>query len=582
MNIRALTLSAISAAVALVDCPGDRPPTRIILFCMDARATSSKFVGTEGYASSPRNEESTSAFILENVIPTSSSVDSSAPLSLMRFMYARVSGPPPVTTIGWRFFFRKIVVSASAIEANLLTSNGYAKSEPLSFITTFSMISAEPYEAVTFKGYRLVIVIVERPSVEVSKSVQIYRFRRLLKELGEKKGRGTELVSLYIPPSMPPFEVINALREEYSTASNIKSDQTRGNVQAALTKMMQRLKIYQRIPENGLAIFCGALPTNGPGTEDISLHEVAPPKPIRMFLYRCDDHFHLDILKGMLEKGEKIGIISMDTSEAGLGIIDESNYFVIDVLTSGIAGKHRAGGQSARRFERLRESEIHAFFKRIGEHAAKVFLEEKISKLVVSGPGPTKEDFVKGDYLHYQLKKLLIGTVSTSYSGEEGVRETVKRATGLFEKVRLKEEMALINEFLSKVSEGRNVVYGVDSVIRSLEEKRASKVLVLDEINLKVLERACLSCRDVKRDVVREDAYMDMERRMLVERCPLCGESNFKSKVVDFIEFVSDLAYEIGVEVEVLSSKTEEGEMFRSFGGVGAFLKYPVEMNLTA
>ena len=55
-------------------------------------------------------------------------------------------------------------------------------------------------------------------------SVALYRTRKLLRELSSKTGKGTELISLYIPPKKALHEVLNNLREEYGTATNIKSD----------------------------------------------------------------------------------------------------------------------------------------------------------------------------------------------------------------------------------------------------------------------------------------------------------------------------------------------------------------------
>src|SRR5579884_3965070 len=87
-------------------------------------------------------------------------------------------------------------------------------------------------------------------------SVTNYRIRRLLTELSNKQGRGTELISLYIPPKKPLYDVINNLKEEAGTASNIKSDTTRNHVLDALTRVTQRLKLYKNVPDTGLVIFC--------------------------------------------------------------------------------------------------------------------------------------------------------------------------------------------------------------------------------------------------------------------------------------------------------------------------------------
>jgi len=176
-------------------------------------------------------------------------------------------------------------------------------------------------------------------------SVRLYKVRKLISELTSKEGRGTELVSLYVPPKKPVHEVISNLREEWGTAGNIKSDTTRTHVQDALTKTMQRLKLYRTTPDNGLVIFAGALPTNGPGSEAVNLYEIEPPKPVSNYLYACDDHFRVEYLKDMLREEKVYGILSIDATEAGLGILSGDRLEIPDVVTSGVSGKTRKGGQ---------------------------------------------------------------------------------------------------------------------------------------------------------------------------------------------------------------------------------------------
>jgi peptide chain release factor subunit 1 len=133
-------------------------------------------------------------------------------------------------------------------------------------------------------------------------SVKLYKVRKLISELSNKEGRGTELVSLYIPPKKAIHEAIANLREEWGTAGNIKSDTTRNHVQDALTRTMQRLKLYRTVPDTGLVIFAGALPTNGPGSEVVNVYEIVPPKPVINYLYACDDHFRVEYLRDMLKE----------------------------------------------------------------------------------------------------------------------------------------------------------------------------------------------------------------------------------------------------------------------------------------
>src|SRR5689334_24169679 len=93
-------------------------------------------------------------------------------------------------------------------------------------------------------------------------SVKRYKLKKMLNELSRITGHGTELVTVYIPPRRPIFEVIGQLRNEAGTASNIKSDLTRTHVQDALSRTVEHLKLFKETPENGIAIFCGAIQNN--------------------------------------------------------------------------------------------------------------------------------------------------------------------------------------------------------------------------------------------------------------------------------------------------------------------------------
>src|SRR4030067_3641495 len=85
--------------------------------------------------------------------------------------------------------------------------------------------------------------------------LQKYEFRRSLEEVKKLSGRGTELISLYVPPTRQISDVANYLRGEYSQSSNIKSASTRKNVQGAISSILSRLKNFRQPPENGLGFF---------------------------------------------------------------------------------------------------------------------------------------------------------------------------------------------------------------------------------------------------------------------------------------------------------------------------------------
>jgi len=407
-------------------------------------------------------------------------------------------------------------------------------------------------------------------------SVRLYKVRKLISELSNKEGRGTELVSLYIPPKKPIHEAIANLREEWGTAGNIKSDTTRNHVQDALTKAMQRLKLYRTAPDTGLVIFSGALPTNGPGSEVVNVWEIVPPKPVTQYLYQCDDHFHVEWLRDMLREEKVYGILVIDSSDVGMGILSGDRLEVVDVLTSGISGKTRKGGQSARRYERGREMELTYYFNRVGEHATRVFIDNnKVTGLLVGGPGPTKDEFLKGGYLHYELQKKILAVLDLGYSGREGVRELVEKGSDVLKDVRLVEEKRLVQKFLAEVNKQAGLaVYGLPRVMDALQKASAEVVLASDDLDTVRIDAACKKCGTVKTEIVAAAKKIQQRQEMTSTPCTKCGATDYDVVERDLVDVLEELAFQVGSKVEVISSGTEEGSMFNSFGGVGAILRY--------
>jgi peptide chain release factor subunit 1 len=410
-------------------------------------------------------------------------------------------------------------------------------------------------------------------------SVKRYKLTKMINELSSISGHGTELVTVYIPPRRPVFDVISQLRNEAGTASNIKSDLTRTHVQDALSRTIEQLKLFKETPENGLIIFCGAIPNEkGIGKEKIEIYPVLPPKPVQISLYRCDDHFWTDHLKEMMKDDKVIGILSIDTQETGIGILTGDRWEVIDSLTSGVAGKHRQGGQSARRFERLRENELNEYYHRVADHVKQVFLDQyNVKGTIVGGPGPTKENFLKEEYLDYRLQNSIIATLDSSYSGEEGVRELIEKAQkeGILQEFRVMEEKQLVKRFMAEVHSGKGLgIYGIHEVTKAVETGIADLALVTDDITYTKLDIKCKACRNTQALIVDRPQLLATKQEWLSKQCPVCSGTDQEVIEKDIVDYLNEIAIKTGCRLEVISGKTEEGAQLSSLGKIGAILRY--------
>jgi len=396
-----------------------------------------------------------------------------------------------------------------------------------------------------------------------------YKLESLLKELSSKRGRGTELISLYIPAGRPIAEIMSVLRQEYSTATNIKDRTTRHHVLDALTAVMQRLKLFRKTPPNGLVIFAGYVMGDAPGDETMEVHVIEPPQRLRAWLYRCDSRFHTEILEDMVKVKDTYGLIVMDRSEAAFALLRGRSLEVVEHITSGIPGKHRAGGQSARRFERIIEQLAHEFYKRIGEYANKIFLKiPDLKGIIIGGPGPSKNEFAEGDYLHYQLKQKVLGIFDVGYSGEEGIYELAQRAKDLLKDVQYIKEREAVNELLYHLARDTELaVYGEEEVRKMLQMGAVAKLLISEGLTKLRITLECMKCR------YRGELTVDCETGV---KCPACGSTEVK--IVGKRSLVEDLAEmgkSSGAEVILVSTETSEGkELLKTFGGVAGILRF--------
>lgn len=391
------------------------------------------------------------------------------------------------------------------------------------------------------------------------------------------------MVSLYIPVGYEIHKVAQQIRDEQGTAVNIKSTSTRKNVLGALEKVAQHLTLFKQTPPNGLVIFCGNI-SEREGVSDIQLFSLEPIQPLSVRVYRCDQEFVLDPLYDMLETKEVYGLLVVERNEATIGLLKGKSIDVADYMTSGVPGKTRAGGQSAHRFERLRDAADHEFRKRIGEHANRIFLDQQnLVGILVGGPGHTKNKFLDGGFLHHELRKKIIGIVDTSYNGEYGLRELVDRAENILQDLELTHERELVQHFLKMLVNDEPVTYGEKEVRYAFQIGAVDTALLSEALDLYRVVVVCEVCSYKKETTMNEETLQTLKEDISSTNCPQCG--NIKLVIKEEKELVDDfseMADATGAELELISTETEEGmQLFRAFGGIAALLRFKVEQTIS-
>jgi len=355
-----------------------------------------------------------------------------------------------------------------------------------------------------------------------------YHLKKLIKELKSKRGRHTELVTVYVPAGFDINGISNQISQEQGTASNIKSKATRKNVTDALEKVLQNLKLYKQTPPNGLAIFSGNV-SEREGLQDLQIWAIEPAEPINVRVYRCDQTFVTEPLENMIAEKDVYLLIAIDNKTATVATLKGDSYIIVKKFTSDYHGKHRAGGQSHRRFERIIEDQAHRFRVRIAEVVNDIFLSDikSLRGIVIGGPVAAKEDFAQGDYLHHELKKKIIAIKDITYTDESGIRELITASQDVLSDVQIVRQKELMQRFFGALVKDGAVAYG-DRDIEAAFDRGAVDVMLLSE--------------------------------------------NLDEDVIDYFY---DRANATGASVEILPDSFEEGfQLWNTFKGKAAILRF--------
>ena len=150
------------------------------------------------------------------------------------------------------------------------------------------------------------------------------------------------MISLIINPGDQINTVTKMLTNEYSTALKIKNKVNRSSVLSAIISTQQKLKLYNRVPTNGLVGYCETIMTDDGKEKKISI-EFEPFQPINTSLYFCDSIFHTEALSALIEDNRKFGFIIVDGRDAIFGTLYGNSRDILYKFNVDLPNKHGRG-----------------------------------------------------------------------------------------------------------------------------------------------------------------------------------------------------------------------------------------------
>ncbi|KAG2443469.1 hypothetical protein HXX76_001824 [Chlamydomonas incerta] len=413
---------------------------------------------------------------------------------------------------------------------------------------------------------------------ETDKNIEMWKIKRLIKALEAARGNGTSMISLIMPPKDQVARVQKMLGDEYGTASNIKSRVNRLSVLSAITSAQQRLKLYNKVPPNGLVVYTGTIMTDDGKEKKVNI-DFEPFKPINTSLYLCDNKFHTEALNELLESDNKYGFIIMDGNGSLFGTLCGNTREVMHKFTVDLPKKHGRGGQSALRFARLRVEKRHNYVRKVAELAVQFFITNdrpNVSGLVLAGSADFKTELSQSDIFDPRLQAVVLGVVDVSYGGENGFNQAIELSAEMLANVKFVQEKRLIGRFFEEISQDSGkFVFSVKDTMQCLEMGAVEILIVWENLDCDRYELMNPSTQKVEIKLLNAEQAKDLSHFKDKEAgCDLEVQDK-----MPLLEWLANNYKKFGCTLEFVTNKSQEGSQFcRGFGGIGGILRYQVNL----
>lgn len=211
-------------------------------------------------------------------------------------------------------------------------------------------------------------------------------------------------------------------------------------------------------------------------------------------------------------KKQKVELIDIET--------ESRNFFANKLLVH----------NSAARFSRIREGMKKEFYRRVAEAVKRNFFDmKKLKGIIVGGPGPTKEDFLKEGQIVTALKDKIIGVKDIGYADQHGLDLLVEASKDLLAEQEITREKKILEDFFTKLAkQPEKTAYGLEAVGKALDVGAVDTLILSKKLG--------------KRQI-----------KQLTER-----------------------AENIAATIKLVSEETEEGQQFKNLGGIGAVLRFAI------
>ena len=234
-------------------------------------------------------------------------------------------------------------------------------------------------------------------------------------------------------------------------------------------------------------------------------------------------------------------LVLLNSNHAKIFILSCGEIAEEEDLSADIMNKHKKGGMSQARFQRLRKGSIHAFLDEVVEELAKIAGGD----IILAGPGETKKEFY--EMLPAELQERVIAVIDIDMNNEhELFRESHEIMVEKSEEIHTK----LLDLIKKEILKDGLAVHGIKDTMDAVRNGQAEALLV--EKGYRLRGWKCEHCQLVDSGISAS--------------CPACGN---RTAEVDVVEELIEFAENTDSLVEFTSN-----EEIKKIGHLAALLRY--------
>ena len=244
---------------------------------------------------------------------------------------------------------------------------------------------------------------------------------------------------------------------------------------------------------------------------------------------------------------EQFLLILIDGQHAEVHHVEDARRQLVAEASHTSLGRHKRGGWSQMRYQRIREGVVQRFYDEVVEHVDTILREHGDMRIIIAGPGSAKQQF--RERMSKRSKELVIAIEDVDMD-MTGTNSLISQFTELAKQEEGEREGQDINRLRKQLMNGTLAMTGIYDILDAAEQGRIETMLVLEGHQQPGLK--CEPC----------NAYM----RKVGQSCPKCGGGGNE---VELMNEAVEAAIRISAHVEFT-----DHPLLKELGGLAAILRW--------